>query len=195
MKDLAGTAIREEDESLSHQWDMDPARGSLPIQLTESIREAFETSGLALTKSPTRETESAEYGACRFEVEGRSIAFRVAKTTPTKVGQFVTIWKRPDPASEIAPLDSTDDVSSVIIAAFDRDHRGLFIFNRSELIRRGVMSVAGDGGKRAIRVYAPWVHPDSKQAIQTKRWQSARFVQLQPQESVDADRLLDLIQG
>lgn len=194
MKDLAHTTIKEGDVDLPHRWAGDPAQGSLPIQLTESLHEAFERSGLALTKPPAREAESAEYGACRFEIEGRSIAFRVAKTTPTKVGQFVTVWKRPDATSEIAPLDTADGISSVIIAAFNADHRGIFVFNAQELVRRGVMSVAGKGGKRAIRVYAPWVHPDSKQAIQTRRWQSDLFVLLQPQASFDADLLRDLFQ-
>jgi hypothetical protein len=36
------------------------------------------------------ERESIEYGACDFELNGLSIKFRVAKTTPTKIGQFVT---------------------------------------------------------------------------------------------------------
>ena len=40
------------------------------------------------------EIESAEYGAYIFEINGFKIRFRVAKITPTKVGQFVTLWKR-----------------------------------------------------------------------------------------------------
>ncbi len=39
-------------------------------------------------------SEGAEYGACSFELNGLKIEHRVAKITPTKVGQFVTIWKR-----------------------------------------------------------------------------------------------------
>ncbi len=92
----------------------------------------------------------------------------------------MTIWTRADPDSEIAPFDTTDSISSIVIAVFNEDHRGLFIFNSQELVRRGIMSVDGKGGKRAIRVYAPWVHVESKQAIQTKRWQVERFVQIQP---------------
>ena len=36
-----------------------------------------------------QETESQEYGACEFLLNGKSIRFRVAKITPTKIGQFV----------------------------------------------------------------------------------------------------------
>lgn len=42
-----------------------------------------------------REVASSEYGACRLGLDDYTIVFRVAKTTPTKIGQFVTIWKRP----------------------------------------------------------------------------------------------------
>jgi hypothetical protein len=180
LKDLPGVTIDEAVGSAAHRWASDPALGVVPVQLVESVREVFEDSGLVVTRPAAREVESAEYGACRLAVDDRRIAFRVAKTTPTKVGQFVTIWTRVDPDSEIAPFDTTDSISSVVIAVFDKDHRGLFIFNSQELVRRGIMSAEGKGGKRAIRDYAPWVQVGSKQAVQTKRWQVERFVQIQP---------------
>jgi hypothetical protein len=37
------------------------------------------------------EAESAEYGAYTFELNDLSVRFRVAKITPTKIGQFVTL--------------------------------------------------------------------------------------------------------
>ncbi|MGR3973769.1 MAG: MepB family protein [Candidatus Rhabdochlamydia sp.] len=36
-----------------------------------------------------QEQESKEYGACRLKLDHREIIFRVAKTTPKKVGQIV----------------------------------------------------------------------------------------------------------
>jgi hypothetical protein len=39
---------------------------------------------------PKIEAESGEYGACEFKLNGLSVKFRVAKITPTKIGQFVT---------------------------------------------------------------------------------------------------------
>lgn len=180
-------------DSATHRWASDPALGGLPVQLVESIREVFEDSGLLMTRPAVREVESTEYGACRLAVDDRSIAFRVAKTTPTKGGQFVTIWTRAYPDSEIAPFDTTDSISSIVIAVFDNDHRGLFIFNSQELVRRGIMSVEGKGGKRAIRVYAPWVQVESKQAVQAKRWQVERFVQIHPRIPFTSDLLRRLL--
>lgn len=43
---------------------------------------------------PIPEAQNAEYGAYVFNLNGLSIRFRAAKITPTKVGQFVTIWER-----------------------------------------------------------------------------------------------------
>ena len=40
------------------------------------------------------EKESSEYCAHRFEINNKKILFRQAKITPTKIGQFVTLWKR-----------------------------------------------------------------------------------------------------
>lgn len=40
------------------------------------------------------EKESREYFAHNFELNKQKVKFRMAKITPTKTGQFVTIWKR-----------------------------------------------------------------------------------------------------
>lgn len=131
---------------------------------------------LGLPQAPVPEAESAEYGACRAELHGKRLVLRVAKTTPTKIGQFVTVWKRPHPDAEISPLDDADPVDVVIIAVTDGVQQGFFIFPRSVLLERGVMSRPGQGGKRALRVYPPWCVPESGQAQRTQRWQSDCFV-------------------
>ena len=133
---------------------------------------------LGLPQAPVPEAESAEYGACRADLHGKRLVLRVAKTTPTKTGQFVTVWKRPHPDADIAPLDEADPVDAVIIAVADGDgaRHGFFIFPRSALIEHGVMSRAGQGGKRALRVYPPWCAPAAAQAQRTQRWQAACFV-------------------
>ncbi|MEG0881462.1 MAG: MepB family protein [Janthinobacterium sp.] len=133
---------------------------------------------LGLPQAPVPEAESADYGACRAALHGKRLVLRVAKTTPTKIGQFVTVWKRPHPDADIAPLDEADPVDAVIIAVADGDgaRHGFFIFPRSALIERGVMSRAGAGGKRALRVYPPWCAPQSGQALRTQRWQAQWFV-------------------
>ena len=133
---------------------------------------------LGLPQAPVPEAESAEYGACRADLHGKRLVLRVAKTTPTKTGQFVTVWKRPHPDADIAPLDEADPVDAVVIAVADGDgaRHGFFIFSRTVLVERGVMSRAGTGGKRALRVYPPWCAPEAPQARRTQRWQGEWFV-------------------
>ncbi|WP_373564966.1 MepB family protein [Paenibacillus sp. E222] len=43
---------------------------------------------------PHEEAQNAEYVAYVLTLNSLSIRFRVAKTTPTKIGQFVTLWQR-----------------------------------------------------------------------------------------------------
>ncbi|SDG66963.1 MepB family protein [Janthinobacterium sp. YR213] len=147
---------------------------------------------LGLPQAPVPEAESADYGACRAELHGKRLVLRVAKTTPTKTGQFVTVWKRPHPDADIAPLDEVDPVDVVIIAVADDDgaRHGFFIFPRSVLLERGVMSRASQGGKRALRVYPPWCVPESIQAQRTQRWQAAWFVAAGDQQGLA--KLLDI---
>ncbi|KAB8058435.1 MepB family protein [Janthinobacterium violaceinigrum] len=131
---------------------------------------------LGLPQAPVPEAESAEYGACRATLDGKRLVLRVAKTTPTKTGQFVTAWKRPHPDAEIAPLDEADPVDFLVIAVSDGAQHGFFIFSRAVLIERGVMSRTSAGGKRALRVYPPWCAPAAAQALRTQRWQAGCFV-------------------
>ncbi len=82
-----------------------PPLQSLPRSLIFAIQNIYEPSGVKVTDSPLREAESSEYGACRLGLNYHNAVLREAKTTPTKIGQFVTIWKRQTADSEIAPLD------------------------------------------------------------------------------------------
>lgn len=140
---------------------------------------------LGLPQAPVPEAESADYGACRAELHGKRLVLRVAKTTPTKTGQFVTVWKRPHPDADIAPLDDADPVDVVIIAVSDGAQHGYFILSRAVLLERGVMSRAGQGGKRALRVYPPWCMPESVLALRTQRWQKECFVAAENQRRLE----------
>ncbi|MGU3575508.1 MepB family protein [Brucellaceae bacterium C25G] len=150
----------------------------IPRQLKDAIQYLYEPAGMKVTSSPQIEAESAEYGACRFGLDNCSIVFRVAKTTPTKIGQFVTLWKRHTPDSEIVPLDTADDVEFVVVSVADERHRGQFIFSRKILLEKGIMSRSGKGGKRAFRVYPPWTNPIAKDAIKTQKWQVTCFIDM-----------------
>ena len=87
-----------------------------PASFNLVLRKLFEPAGYVV-ENVEPEMESTEYGALKFTVNGQRVLYRQAKTTPKKIGQFVTIWKREHPNSEIAPIDLKDGVDWVIIAA------------------------------------------------------------------------------
>ena len=130
--------------------------------------------------------ESANYAACSFELNTYKIQFRVANITPTKIGQFVTIWKR-NKEGITAPFDVADLLDFMIISVRDSENFGQFIFPKSVLIAKGIVSQNEKGGKRGIRVYAPWDKPENKQAIKTQDWQANYFVEIKENLLVDVE--------
>lgn len=135
---------------------------------------------------PIKEAESSEYGACDFELNGLSIKFRNAKITPTKIGQFVTLWKRID-KSPIQPFDFTDSFDLFIISTRKDNHFGQFIFPKSVLCEQGIISTNNKEGKRAIRVYPPWDETLSKQAQKTQKWQLDYFLEIPSDKPINME--------
>ncbi|QEU89640.1 MepB family protein [Streptomyces kanamyceticus] len=140
---------------------------------------------------PVAEAESAEYAAHTFTLDGLSVRFRVARTTPTKVGQFVTVWKR-SPGGPIEPYDAEDPVDLFVISARDDQHFGQFVFSMDALRRHGVVAVNGSGGKRAFRVYPPWVTTTNRQAGRAQEWQLGHFLDIGRGGSFDSARAREL---
>lgn len=136
---------------------------------------------------PAPEPESAEYAAHGFTLDGLAVRYRVAKTTPTKVGQFVTVWQR-SPEGPIRPFDAADGVDFVVISSRDGDNFGQFVFPREVLCERGVMSRNDSAGKRGFRVYPPWVATTGRQADGTQTWQVKYFLPLGEDQPVDLVR-------
>ena len=98
----------------------------------------FKPCGLEL-KNVVAALESQEYAAHYFQVAEKKIQFRVAKITPTKTGQFVTIWKR-NKQGITAPFDVSDDVDFFIIATQKENDFGFFIFPKTVLHQNGILS-------------------------------------------------------
>lgn len=159
--------------------------------LLEIQKKIFEALNLKYTPAKV-ELESAEYSACSFSIEGRIVKYRLAKITPTKNGQFVTIWKR-SPQGPILPYDRSDRVDFFLAAVKKNDQFGLFIFSKEILIKRGIFSVNCKGGKRALRVYPPWDNTTSKQAKITQQWQLEFFVDMLINEPIDVERCKKLL--
>ncbi len=45
-------------------------------------------------KSVQEEKQNSKYGAGTFQLSSKTVRFRVANITPTKVGQFVALWEK-----------------------------------------------------------------------------------------------------
>jgi hypothetical protein len=149
-------------------------RVTLPPQLLTTIAD-FRCRGYRCSE-PVAESESQEYGAYTFSLNAQAVVFRIAKTTPTKIGQFVTLWQRsPGPEQPIRPFDVSDGVDLFVVSVGDAANSGQFVFPQEVLIKRDVVSQGLLGGKRAFRVYPPWSLPTSGQAQATQRWQLEFF--------------------
>jgi hypothetical protein len=137
------------------------------------------------------EIESADYGAYTFNLNELSVKYRVAKITPTKIGQFVTLWKRFE-NGPIRPFDITDDIDMFIISTRNDNHFGQFIFPKSALYKKGIVADKHKEGKRAIRVYPPWDTTVNKQAQKTQRWQLDYFLDIPKEKPIDLARAKSL---
>jgi hypothetical protein len=136
---------------------------------------------------PIMEKESVEYGACTFKLNDFSVRFGVSKITPTKIGQFVTLWKRIG-NNPIQPYDISDPFDFFIISTRKDDCFGQFIFPKSVLCEHDVVSVNGKGGKRAMRVYPPWDKELNRQAQKTQKWQLEYFLDVSQDKEIDRAR-------
>ncbi|MCX7551907.1 MepB family protein [Xanthomarina sp. F2636L] len=123
------------------------------------------------------ELESKEYHACRFKLDDREIICRNAKITPKKVGQFVTFWKRQG-NGPIEPFNDMDQIDFYVVNVRSENEFGQFVFPKSVLINKGIISTAKKEGKRAFRVYPKWDLPNNKQAERTQKWQLNYFYKI-----------------
>ena len=155
----------------------------LPPDLLITKELVFDPLGFESTPA-VMEAESVEYGACSFKLNGMAIRFRTAKITPTKTGQFVTLWKR-NGTGTIEPYQSTDEIDLFLVSTRKEHHFGQFVFPKSALIRYGILSNNGKEGKRAIRIYPPWDETTSRQAMKTQEWQLEYFLKIPEKEAVD----------
>ncbi|WP_067691320.1 MepB family protein [Nocardia jejuensis] len=144
----------------------------LPDELY-AAREFFWSTGQQCSAA-IAEPESAKYGAYAFSVDGTAVRFRIAKTTPTKPGQFVTVWQR-SPQGPIRPFDVADQIGFFVIGVHQGPNQGWFVFSQDALVERNIVSRNGIGGKRGFRLYPPWVSVPTGQARRSQSWQLEHF--------------------
>jgi len=146
---------------------------SIPTDLLNSKEKVFDLMDFELNDL-RKENESEEYSAFRFSLNHKKICYREAKITPTKTGQFVTLWKR-NQTGIIEPFDYSDAIDFVIVSVRKEENWGQFIFPKSILLEKGIFSTEKKEGIRATRVYPPWDETSSKQAQKTQKWQLDYF--------------------
>lgn len=162
---------------------------TVPKELLAAQKLAYERMGLVY-KNLVQELESQEYGACTFELNDKIIKFRIAKITPTKIGQFVTFWKRIG-SGPIVPYDMSDLIDFFVVSVTNGESFGHFVFPKAILLEKDILSREGKGGKHAIRVYPPWDITESNQARKTQIWQLRYFFEIQPDlDMLSIQRLL-----
>ncbi|MEH6769405.1 MepB family protein [Maribacter arcticus] len=130
------------------------------------------------------ELESKEYDACRFKLYGRRVINRTAKITPKKAGQFVTFWKR-DGNGPIEPFSDNDYIDFFVVTVRTDTKLGQFVFPKTTLIEKGIISTEKKEGKRAFRVYTNWDVAKNKQAERTQQLQLNYFYEI--------NNLIDLV--
>ncbi len=156
---------------------------SIHPDLLAAQKYAYEPSGLLFNKLE-KEAESEEYGAYILEMKDRRIKFRTGKITPTKTGQFVTLWKRIG-NGPILPHDLEDPIDLFVVSVRKDEKLGQFVFPKVVLSEKGIVSKQGVGGKRAIRVYPPWDKVESPQAKKTQAWQLMYFFEIHPSKCIN----------
>ncbi len=137
---------------------------------------------------PKKDEESKIYSGHDLRLNSLFVKFRVGKSTPTKIGHFVTIYKRASSKSPIQPYDVNDPADLVVVCVQNGNKIGQFVFPKSTLAVHDVFSQSGKGGKRAIRVYAPWIKTTNSQAAQTQNWQKRYFLDLSNSSNINLDQ-------
>ncbi|MDG9688410.1 MepB family protein [Streptomyces sp. DH18] len=148
---------------------MDRPWAGLHGDLRAAKSSVYDPSGFTCSQ-PVPEPESADYAAHGFTLDGRMVVFRVARTTPAKAGQFVTVWQR-SAEGPIRPYDADDGVDLFVVGTRDAGRFGQFVFPLGVLCERGIVSRDGAGGKRGFRVYPPGAVTTGRQARATQAWQ------------------------
>ncbi|UOU97331.1 MepB family protein [Chryseobacterium daecheongense] len=145
------------------------------MNLKTVIELIFKPLGL-ICSDITEDPECKEYSGFNFMANHLKMKFRISKITPTKTGQFVTIWKRNE-NKETIPFEINDNFDFYLIMTCKDDLSGIFIFPKKTLSEKGVLSDGEKIGKRGIRVYPKWDYTENKQAKRTQEWQTKYFLE------------------
>ena len=80
-----------------------------------------------------------------------------------------------------------DQFDFYVINTKTENQFGQFVFPKSELINRGIITTERKDGKRGFRVYPKWDKAQSKQAEKTQKWQLNYFYEIS--ETTDLEKV------
>lgn len=108
----------------------------------------YEPNNLTI-KNIQEETQNSDYGAGIFQLNSKSIRFRVAKITPTKIGQFVSFWEK-DEANKNQAFTYDNSTDLLVINTFnDNGDFGQFVFPKEILLQQNILRTSSTKGKMA----------------------------------------------
>ncbi|MGH1145904.1 MepB family protein [Bacillus pseudomycoides] len=137
------------------------------------------------------EKQNSEYAGGIFQLNNKTIRFRVSKITPNKIGQFVSFWeKNENMQNQSFSYDPAPDL--LVITCIDENKLGQFIFPKEILLKEKILKTQSQKGKMAMRIYPVWDNPVSDQAKKSQMWQLQYFVNLSDTNNLSIDKLLNL---
>jgi hypothetical protein len=143
-------------------------------------------------KSVQEEKQNSKYGAGTFQLSSKTVRFRVANITPTKVGQFVAFWEK-DENNKNQPYLYEEAPDLLVITTFKNENEfGQFIFPKEVLLKQNILRSTSTKGKMAIRVYPSWDSPSSNQAMKTQKWQLPYFVDMCNPNKLPLEKVMEL---
>ena len=159
-------------------------------EIDQRSQHLFDSCGIKISNI-VAEKVNENYFAHTFMLNKFKVVFRAAKITPTKIGQFVALWKRDD--TRITTPYSWSDANDFFIITSRKDSNfGLFIFQKNLMLQKGILSDKFKEGKRGFRVYPIWDETTNKQAIQTQLWQTKYFIDLSAENKIDFKKAKEL---
>jgi hypothetical protein len=140
-----------------------------------------------------QDEECEDYVGYSFQIYKLNLKFRNAKTTPKKVGQFVTLWKR-NAEKKTEPYTENEQFDFFIIVTEQGENYGFFVFPKQILCEKYVLTTSKAEGKRGFRVYPPWIQTENKQAEKTQSWQINYFIDLNNKGHRDIAKFKSMVQ-
>lgn len=105
----------------------------------EKVRELLQNTLIPFLKGTfdnyQEEHQNSEYESFSFSINQYSFRNRLAKKTPTKKGYFVVFWEK-DNNNKNKAFDYKNSPDFLIVNVFDNEHKGLFVFPKSELLKQ-----------------------------------------------------------